>query len=84
MVAEGWKRESLPAIEVRRHGARSIEPLAGDDRTGCDRILARVGDAVEADEPPEGTPLIGAGSDVGEALADIVVQRVLVRTEAVR
>lgn len=75
VIAEGWKNERVPAIEVRRAGARDQTPLwraDGDDR---DRFLALVSDPPASDQ---GFPSLSADDpDLAVDLADLVLSRVL-------
>ena len=71
VVAEGWKNEGWPAIEVRAAAASSPasdKPLFVRDAPDADRFLAVVGDGglVERDDPR-----------VGETLAALVEARLL-------
>ena len=85
VVAEGWKQATLPAIEVRRTGARSTDPLGAEDRSDADRFLARVGDLATPDEGLDGIPAwTGDEVDLGGHLAELVLERVMGRGKAGR
>ncbi len=80
VVAEGWKREPLPAVEVVRRGPGGPDPigdLAGVDR---DRFMVRViRGGTGSDEPDDGRlRLLDADArDLFSTLANIVEERVI-------
>jgi molybdopterin-guanine dinucleotide biosynthesis protein B len=80
VVAEGWKRAPLPAIEVAAPGREDDPPLWSPESPDRDRFVARVtpgghpGDASDAEDPPV---LDRDGQDLGDRLAALVESRVI-------
>jgi molybdopterin-guanine dinucleotide biosynthesis protein MobB len=76
VVAEGWKREAVPAIEVRRAGPAGERPeLARGNGSEAERFLAVVAAGAGGEgEPPRLDPDDPA---LGERLAALVVARLL-------
>jgi molybdopterin-guanine dinucleotide biosynthesis protein B len=65
ILVEGYKREAYPKIEIRREGAASREPLAGD----YPEVVAIASDRPEEEE--EALPLFQV--DEGGRIADFIV-----------
>ncbi len=64
VLVEGYKREAMPKIEVRRREARSREPLAPEDA----QIVA-----IAADHPVEDTALPVFNLDDTQDIADFIL-----------
>ena len=76
VVAEGWKSEGVPAIEVSLASAREHQPLWRPDGADRDRFIARVSD--QPGDPGDGPAHLDANDPkLATELAELVIERVL-------